>query len=475
MTKNRLKLNFSLESAEERKNFLNSYLTLPQFAEKPLSNSELEIIANYLLWGKSSENPKVSLAEEASVELPRKNSSWVKKNPATSLDELQESPSFNEAIISSLTTGTQFRIKKEKFSREKIRKTVSPFLLSFYEDLWRRIDSLDLLISYYEFENGKRKNPPRAELLELFSKEEKNRLLFSSRALTQFTYLKRRHELISLRQEQFSFFNPYQGSNKDYYHIPLPSESEIIFDSEDFPVLPLGLFSSQPLARLIFQFRINPHSLTQSELAKISVFLQEKKVQFEKKFSFSFLSRKDVSTLLSLYFELEDAAERAENQTNLFSTTRDLLRTLNFYCARAKLTKVQRLVLLLKVSGFSNRQISKIINQKIGTSYSDNYISTIYHQKIIGAICAAAETHYQEIKNIFFPENFRTCNECGRVLLLNSDNFTKRNRSANGFSTKCKECEKRIRRKKQKEKETQDNWALRKERKKEEKEEKEVR
>ena len=45
---NRLKLNFNLESAQERADFINSYIV--QFPD--LTNSEATTIADYLLWGK---------------------------------------------------------------------------------------------------------------------------------------------------------------------------------------------------------------------------------------------------------------------------------------------------------------------------------------------------------------------------------------------------------------------------------------
>ena len=48
---NRLKLDFSLETDSERIQFINTYLT-PDFNP---TNSELEKIADYLLWGKNTE------------------------------------------------------------------------------------------------------------------------------------------------------------------------------------------------------------------------------------------------------------------------------------------------------------------------------------------------------------------------------------------------------------------------------------
>jgi hypothetical protein len=54
---NRLDLDFSIEDRESRNEFLRSYIERPEFKRKPLTQDELEMCANYLLWGKD-ENGK---------------------------------------------------------------------------------------------------------------------------------------------------------------------------------------------------------------------------------------------------------------------------------------------------------------------------------------------------------------------------------------------------------------------------------
>jgi len=46
---NRLRLDFSLDTQEERNHFLMQYLESPQFQSKPPTESELETMGNYLL------------------------------------------------------------------------------------------------------------------------------------------------------------------------------------------------------------------------------------------------------------------------------------------------------------------------------------------------------------------------------------------------------------------------------------------
>jgi hypothetical protein len=49
---NRLHLDFSISSTQDRKDFVDEYIQRPEFIRSPLTEDELETIANYILWGK---------------------------------------------------------------------------------------------------------------------------------------------------------------------------------------------------------------------------------------------------------------------------------------------------------------------------------------------------------------------------------------------------------------------------------------
>ena len=125
-----------------------------------------------------------------------------------------------------------------------------------------------------------------------------------------------------------------------------------------------------------------------------------------------------------------------------------LLKTLGFYEEIADLTDVQREILALKEKKEKNVDIAGYVNKKYGKSYTANYISTIFKQKIIGKINDAAALHQDTIENCFFPENFKRCTECGRILLLDKRNWVKKSRSKDGFQSRCKRCERENRKRK---------------------------
>ena len=70
---NRLKLDWSLNMALERKSFVDKYINT---INNP-TEEELETIANYILWGKDSDGK--SAVERGELEIETKNKTWQKK------------------------------------------------------------------------------------------------------------------------------------------------------------------------------------------------------------------------------------------------------------------------------------------------------------------------------------------------------------------------------------------------------------
>lgn len=138
---------------------------------------------------------------------------------------------------------------------------------------------------------------------------------------------------------------------------------------------------------------------------------------------------------------MSDAADSATVECAL----PQLIATLKFYIEQAELSGVHKDILDLKLQKTRNADIASIINKKWGKSYNVNYISTIFRQRIIPRITAAAAYHVKLIENIYFEDEFKTCVECGRVLLKDPDNFTRRGRSKDGYSSHCKTCERAAR------------------------------
>lgn len=452
--KNRLKLNFQLESVEERQQFLDIYLNREEFQKAPLTQKELQTISDYLLWGKDYKGNTVG----KDLNLKTKNGTWDRERKIESIEELSEQINFNENSFKQLTDlSVKIKVKKKPFSREEALYEAPPFILLQLKRLWRQIDETDLLINFYEVINHKRKIPIRKELLQRFPRQELKKIYQKSKKLEPYEYLKKKHLLVELRKEQFLLKDSYtiKINSKPNYYAP-PREKDFF----TFPkVFPFGTKSSNKIGRLLFNRELDPKNLTEENLKEISQFywqekdLRQKSQEEELDFiAFDFRKLEDVYQLLQFYEEISDQNQKNLEESTLKGELGELLDTLNFYIDLAELTEAQSLILKRKIQKVPNEKIRREVNQKFSRSYTTNYISTIYRHKIIKKINEAAIFHEKIVENYFYPENFKKCSRCGRIFLIDSRNFVRKKASKDGFNPRCKFCDREKREEKRLEK-----------------------
>ena len=129
------------------------------FKERPPTSDELETMADYLLWGKNEEGLN---GKQQGLDLRSKHGTWD-DSPVDSLEELMESPTFNEASLSPIGA-VRYTSKKEVFSREEALEQAPDYLKPQFITLFREIDKLDYQIEWYELEHGRRTKEIRSEL-----------------------------------------------------------------------------------------------------------------------------------------------------------------------------------------------------------------------------------------------------------------------------------------------------------------------
>lgn len=243
MATNRLQLDFSLTTNEERVAFIENYLQQPQFISRPPTADELEMIGNYLLWGK---DPKTGLnAKQAGlVDIDTKHGTWDKNCGLESLDGLMEQPTFNEATLHPLDNAAPIKVKREVFSRKEALSKCPEYLIKTFNELFAQIDEIDLMINYYELMHGRRKNPPRDLLLNKFTEEQQAVLQEKVTHWNQYKYLKMRHELVELRREQYTLRDSYQQTRPSQ-EVAIYQQQEIPQLEADIEVLPLGVVGAQ--------------------------------------------------------------------------------------------------------------------------------------------------------------------------------------------------------------------------------------
>ena len=441
MAQNRLHLDFSISGTSDRKDFVDHYVQRPEFLHKPLSEDELETIANYILWGKDQDG--LNVTQRGEIQIETRNKTW-QRDDTESLDAMMESPTFNEASLRR-PTEARTRIQREVFDRQRALAECPAHLVPVFEELFTRIDKLELSIHFYEFAHGRRKEEPRAALIKRFSESEVEAAKQIASKWNQFKYLKQRHLIVELRREQFTLRDSY--IEKHLRHTPPEPDLDPVhldFDAE-IPVYPIGLVGT-PFSKLIFKpaAELNPFTYTEEELDILIHLYWDKTSSPRPVLFFDFGELEHVYELFGQLNELEEEIDTLPLESNL----KKLLDTLKYYITLTDLNEVQSEILDLKINKVKNQDIALYINKKYSKSYTANYISTIFRQKIIPQINETARFHALILENMCFEENFKKCNGCGQWLLIDAQNFVRKSRSKDGFSTKCKKCDRADRQRK---------------------------
>lgn len=441
MKKNRLQLDFTLTTAEERSAFVSTYLKSDTFKKVPPTQEELELMGDFVLWGKTQDGESYVQKNEIQIETRKKT--WQKKEPE-SLEALLESPTFSENFFVE-PTAAHHTTPRSTFSRKAALREAPPSIRPVLEDLFKRIDQIELLTALYDLKTGKRTTEIRPALLQSFTPEEVAAAEQKAQDLSQFRYLKLRHLLVELRREQYTIRDFYKAQLQSHGLAGAPldlSDTNPVFEAE-IPVFPLGI-ATEALPIFPEDGELFPKKLTESQVAQATKLLWKKRDLYplvcgrpNTRF-FDFRNLEHVYELFGLFFELEDAAAISRSTSTLGA----LLTTLDYYIRTADLTPVQKEILGQKVRKVCNQEIARSINAKYGKSYTPNYISTIFRQKIIPRINAAAARHEKIVENLAFPENFKKCSLCGKTLLVSTDYFMHKSRSNDGFSARCKVCDK---------------------------------
>jgi len=124
--RNRLRLDFSLQTTEERLEFVNNYLPTLTFTP---DEHETETLSDYILWGKNKNGQN---AQQEGIAVIKE---WAPGSKTESLDGLMEMPGFQESKLQQVG-GTHYKTKRVVFNREEALKKSTPYLRTVFEELF---------------------------------------------------------------------------------------------------------------------------------------------------------------------------------------------------------------------------------------------------------------------------------------------------------------------------------------------------
>lgn len=482
MAKNRLNLDFTLVTAEEREEFVNGYLggevsqeLIDQynnskfpfpFPHKP-TKEELETMANYMLYGKSKSSNEFDLTDKKGnngtwsivdagyVQIPTRNSPWARKQE-DSLDSMFETASetgkaleLQGNMISNIRGKGSERVRlrkpKETFSREEARaalKDTDEFLLSQFESLWKQIDILEFTITQWEINCGKRKKEIRDELFDRLTDDDIAQAQAAAKKLNLYQWSKQRKFLVELRQQQYTLRDSYAPVHMPVvtmYYTEAPSDFSINFKA----ILPAGLKTKSDFSKKIFMSNLSDIHFSPNLQAPLLEYVLDMDKQHKLQTQDGVFDFRNLNHVAYLVYARSGLVEYAPEVLEENEYLTQLLDTLDYYIEAAQLSDLHKDILSLKSAGVKNEDIADTINHNYNKTYSANYISTLFRAKCCGGIVEAADQHWEIIdKMTLGKEEFKTCNTCNKTLLRNPNNFVRKSRAADGLASRCKVCDK---------------------------------
>ena len=389
-------LDFNIESAKDR---LEAIKKIPL---DTLTKKDLETISNYVLYGKDEDG--TSAVQRKEIQIKTKFNSYQKKeNMVTSLDALMESPTFDESIFQKNKTIYKKTKPETLYKNEKVKD------IEGMKELWDSIEKL---------QDIKDQNTGKKEL------EEGTPVLNN----TQLYYLN--HQLIDLYSQQYvlkdsKFQTFFPKKNKAEFHDnPLNYQLSI-------PILPRGVFNQE-----FDLFFMEPYRIT--DMAARCIENEEEIINSGRPY-FDFRNKDHLYQLIQYYGDLKASVE---NQPD--SIIHNLLWTLDFYIEKANLSDQQALIVRDKKFRFQNKEIRRHLEEELGISHRENYISTIWN-KAIDLIIEAVELNYDEYLCKDYKKAWKKCNKCGKLLLRDPRNFVRKAKATDGLTGRCKICDREAR------------------------------
>lgn len=455
----KIQLDWDLEGIEERKQFVTDYVRA--FASD-LTPQNLERIAEYLLW---------SLDDLDDVIIESKGP-WRKERKVESLDALYEQEREDGRTVELHFSDTQYKQEKRRIEREVVatrlgsnkeehlykevkgkEKSLHPTAAQWV-DLWMQIDEVEYKVQVKEGIEGKRRAdlPIRDELIERLERTRRFKevefeeywttLYEEARHWEWRELLKAKRGLVALRTQQYQLWDglPEEGIRTRTTASLSPSSRGGLFIGGIYPFTDISMRVEEVTEEW---FEKERQGKAVQALARLDALPSTGNDLY-----IDFRDEKTVRNLISHLNDLFDhlhavalknngGIERIESKERI----EEVLDWFDYYIKKAELGEDLQLIFALRRQGKSNREIREALMEQFGREYRENYISTIFSKRIIGAIVKAAEEHERMLNYITMGRTvFKQCSRCRQLKPRNADYFNRRKSTSDGFKTHCKEC-----------------------------------
>lgn len=414
-----MKKAYSLDYAIERdKDRVTAVAEILDSLERDPNQTDLEQMASYILYGKDENGLNAIQRGETTDGNKRYNSYKKTDDKLLSLDEMLENPMLDQQKLKSAHQKDPYLHKKPFIKRPKYDKKTGELVdigdgdIPGMEQLWDSIDRMEHWIHQLE---GK-------------IPADENTLMFDD----SYRLYRLKHTLIDLRRHQYYLKDSYKPT-LHFLAIDHPKAQFYDWSGDSFYWLSLEQWQDRVDHALLHSVSKNIEDYETREGpngTEVKWMVREHHFDWE-----------DPMHVRALINHLDGLREQLYEKLDTYGRT--LIWDFERYRAMCNFTPVREFLLDEKINKTPYDIILEELQIKFGLKYNKNHLCSILAQEIPKKI---AETALRERLLIDTPEAERKiCFKCGRHLPRTTMFFSRNSSRKDGFSSNCKECEKKTR------------------------------
>lgn len=337
-------------------------------------------------------------------------------------------------------TQIPYTSKLNPLNRSTITQYLNPYQIEALNLLWAQIDELDYKTAQYKWEHNLRKTPPRSSLInslalhisqynadiQLWRTADLNKALYKLKKLRAQQY-----DIVGTNEEWRTPLQTHWESHRltlpsTLYTPPLNLSAQLPSLLSHWDIVREELNIKTTISAASYQKTLStqtlPHLYT-TYTSILNTFMRDpdyRMTQLD-------LGEWGLTSLIPQFFEylLQDFTHS---------------KYASIPSPYSILQPEEQLILVAKLQGRPNKEIAHLTNTIYNKHYNENYISTIYLQRIPKKLNDQHDLIELARKHINEPQKWQTCPTCGKTYLLNPNFYAVRSRKKSGFDSKCKDC-----------------------------------
>ena len=415
MAKKQYSLDYNIERDFERLAAVKDILD--NLENKP-SNNDLELMASYILYGKD-ENGKNAVQRGETTDSNKRFKTFQKiSDKVQSLDEILENPMIDQQSIKSLNDRQVYTKKKPIISRPKYDKQgnlidAGDSDIPGMVELWEAIDRVAHTIAVAE---GK------------IPANENDQLITDPYKIYQL-----RHQLIDMRRHQYYLKDAYKPT-LHFLNVRQSSPQLYNWDSDSYYWCSLKEWQKKVDSSLVHTVskKIEDYETRVNDAGEIEV------KWVVRRHTFDWENPTHIKLLIdnysAIYMQVWDKPD---------SWARTLIYDFDRYFDMAELSEVRKYILTRRIDRATYSTIMEEILEKFGIKYNENHICTVLTTEIPTKIARVAKKCRLLLETP--DEEKKRCWSCKKLLPRDTIFFGLNSSRGDGFSSNCKECEKKRR------------------------------